>query len=140
MNQNTNNLFSLLIEYKQTIHLCVYSCIVDKPGPPDSPTISDVHKTGCTVAWQPPKEDGGTPVTGYHIERHLTSSDRWLKVNSGAVTELTYKVNDLVEGSEYEFRVSAENKVGVGPPSSPSKPFVAKDPFSECLLLYGLQL
>jgi hypothetical protein len=47
------------------------------------------------------------------------------------VTELTYKVNDLVEGSEYEFRVSAENKVGVGPPSSPSKPFVAKDPFSK---------
>jgi hypothetical protein len=103
----------------------------DKPGPPEAPTISDVHKVGCTVSWQPPKEDGGTPITGYHVERHLTTSDRWLKVNTGAVTELTYKVNDLVEGSEYEFRVSAENKVGVGPPSSPSKPFVAKDPFSK---------
>ena len=104
----------------------------DKPGPPEAPTISDVTKTGCVVAWQPPKEDGGSPVTGYHVERCLATTDRWLKINKGAVAELKFPVTDLVEGNQYQFRISAENKVGVGPPSSPCPPFVAKDAFSKC--------
>ena len=73
-------------------------------------------------------------MTGYHVERCLAKSDRWLKVNKGAVAELKFAVTDLVEGNEYQFRVSAENKVGVGPPSSPCPPFVAKDPFSKLSL------
>ena len=107
----------------------------DKPGPPDVPSISDVTKTGCMVAWQPPKEDGGSPVTGYHVERCLAKSDRWLKINKGSVAELKFTVSDLVEGNEYQFRISAENKIGVGPPSSPCPPFVAKDAFSKCGVL-----
>jgi len=103
-----------------------------KPGPPDAPSISDVTKTGCVVAWQPPKEDGGSPVTGYHVERCLATTDRWLKINKGPVAELKFAVTDLVEGNEYQLRISAENKVGVGPPSSPCPPFVAKDAFSKC--------
>jgi len=103
-----------------------------KPGPPETPSVSDVTKTECVVAWQPPKEDGGTPVTGYHVERCIATTDRWLKISKGPVTELKFKVTDLVEGSEYQFRISAENKVGVGPPSSPCPPFVAKDQFSKC--------
>ena len=73
-------------------------------------------------------------MTGYHVERCLAKSDRWLKVNKGAVTELKLTVTDLVDGNEYQFRISAENKVGVGPPSSPCPPFVAKDAFSKCSL------
>ena len=92
------------------------------------------------MSWQPPKEEGGTPITGYQLERHLTSSDRWLKVNKDAITELNYKVNDLVEGSEYEFRISAQNMVGVGPPSSPSAPVTAKDPFSKLIGLLEIYL
>ena len=106
------------------------SC-ADKPGPPEAPSISDVTKTGCVVAWQPPKEDGGSPVTGYHVERCIAKTDRWLKISKGAVTELKFTVTDLVKGTEYQFRISAENKVGVGSPSSPCPPFVAKDAFSK---------
>lgn len=42
-----------------------------------------------------------------------------------------YCVTELLEGCEYEFRVSAENEVGVGDPSPPSKPVFAKDPIGE---------
>lgn len=37
-------------------------------------------------------------------------------------------VTELLQGCEYEFRVSAENVVGAGDPSPPSKPVFAKDP------------
>lgn len=41
---------------------------------------------------------------------------------------MEYWVTELLKGCEYEFRVSAENEVGAGDPSPPSKPVFAKDP------------
>lgn len=115
-------------------------CRADKPGPPEALTVSDISKTGCVVTWQPPKQDGGSPVTGYQVERCLAKTDRWLKISKGSVTELKFSVTDLVEGNEYQFRISAENKVGVGPPSSPCPPFVAKDAFSKQFLFSRIRL
>ena len=41
---------------------------------------------------------------------------------------MEYWVPDLLQGCEYEFRVSAENVVGMGDPSPATKPVFAKDP------------
>ena len=101
------------------------------PGAPDAPTVSDVLCTSCVVSWQPPTEDGGSPITGYHLERRAVTSNVWIKVNKEATPELTYHVKDLVESNEYVFRVSAENKAGVGPPSQPSEPVLAKNPWGK---------
>ena len=38
------------------------------------------------------------------------------------VSDTKWTVPGLQEGKEYEFRVTAENKAGQGPPSAPSKP------------------
>ena len=103
----------------------------DPPGPPEAPEVTEIFKDHAQLSWKPPVEDGGTPVIGYHVERRLTSSARWMKVNKDLVPELTFKAGDLIEDNEYEFRIMAENKVGVGPPSSPSKPVVAKDPYGK---------
>ena len=45
------------------------------------------------------------------------------------VAELKLKVEELVEDNEFMFRVIAENKVGPGEPSQPSKPVMARDPW-----------
>ena len=56
---------------------------------------------------------------------------RWVQITKEAIKTNTVNVTDLNEGTEYEFRVSAENKAGTGEPSAPSKPFKAKDPWGE---------
>ena len=103
------------------------------PGPPGAPDISDIDKTSATLKWTPPEEDGGSRVTGYVVEKREKGRDRWTKVNRKPVPETTLKVTDLVEKNEYEFRVIAENKVGLGEPSETSVTIRAKAPFGKII-------
>lgn len=77
--------------------------------------------------WEPPEFDGGSPIIGYYVER--LSGTRWIKVNKKAVKKCTLTLDDLVEGSDCEFRVCAENDAGVGEPSETTGHFKAKDPY-----------
>nr|XP_006823016.1 PREDICTED: titin-like [Saccoglossus kowalevskii] len=101
----------------------------DVPGPPGKPDVTETDKTMMTITWTPPEEDGGSPLTGYVIEKCDISRDRWTKANRITVTESTFQVTDLIEGQKYIFRVSGENKAGVGKPSEPSEPRIAKLPY-----------
>ena len=84
-----------------------------------------------TVAWEPPEEDGGLEVSGYIIERKEVRSDRWVRANKNPVTMTRYRSNNLIEGLEYEHRITAINARGTSKPSLPSKPAVARDPIGE---------
>ena len=106
-------------------------CPHNPPGPPQNAQTSDVTKTSLTLTWEPPLNDGGAPVLGYHVERRFGDSPRWLQINRERVTSLRYDATDLVDEYSYEFRVLAVNKVNVGEPSDPTEPVVPKDPFSK---------
>lgn len=54
--------------------------------------MTEIFKESAVLSWQPPVEDGGTPVTGYHIERCMANSARWMKVNKDPVPDLSLKV------------------------------------------------
>lgn len=57
------------------------------------------------------------------------SAFRWIQCNTERIhPKVEYWVTELLQGCEYEFRVSAENEVGAGDPSPPTKPVFAKDP------------
>lgn len=60
------------------------------------------------------------------------SASRWVRCNTERIhPKVEYWVTELLQGCEYEFRVSAENEVGAGDPSPPSKPVFAKDPIGK---------
>ena len=109
----------------------VFAVLADAPGAPEAPLVSDVLKDCALLTWTPPSDDGGSPLTGYWLERRHLASARWLTVNKDLVDALTLTAAELTDGNEYEFRVSAQNAIGRGPPSTPSNPITAKDPWGK---------
>ena len=107
---------------------------IQPPGAPDAPEIEKIDSKSAVLTWSAPESTGGSPITGYHLEKRETGKDRWVKVTRGAIRETTFEVKDLVKDAEYEFRVSAENKAGIGEPSQPSKRAVAKLPYGNNVL------
>lgn len=51
-----------------------------------------------------------------------------MTVNREPVHITTLNVSDLSEGRDYEFRVMAENEVGIGQPSETAGPYKAQEP------------
>ena len=95
--------------------------------------MKETTSNSATLTWSPPGSDGGAVITGYIIEKKEQYSTRWSRVNRYSVTETEMAVPDLKEGLEYEFRVYAENKAGVGKASEPTRPTVIRPPFGEFL-------
>lgn len=91
--------------------------------------ISDVTKDGCKVAWRPPKDDGGSEITGYVVEKKDAETGKWVPV--GETINPHLRADKLIEGHEYNFRVKAVNKEGESPWLFGKEPIVAKNPFGK---------
>ncbi|CAL9697301.1 unnamed protein product [Knipowitschia caucasica] len=101
---------------------------IEPPGVVSQPQVSNVTKDTMTVSWTPPSDDGGAPVLGHILERRKKGSNMWLQLNKDLITDSKFQVDGLVEGAEYEFRVTSVNRAGAGSPSTISNSVQAKDP------------
>ena len=90
------------------------------PSAPSMPEASVITRESMVVTWNVPDNDGGSEIQCYHIEKRDKDGVRWTKCNRQPLKYLHFKVSGLTEGHFYEFRVSAENEVGVGEISEPS--------------------
>lgn len=53
----------------------------DPSDPPGTPEVIDYDKNHAELAWTPPKNDGGAPITGYVIEARDKDTNKWRKVS-----------------------------------------------------------
>ena len=106
-------------------------CIADAPGAPEAPHATKTDRTAINIAWRPPTNDGGNPVTSYIVEKREAGTSQWSPATRAPVKDTNCTVPKLVEGTEYEFRVTAQNAAGPGKPSNASEGIVAAPPAGE---------
>ena len=94
-------------------------------------TAKPVGKDTVELSWQPPESDGGSPITGYLIEKREKVYSRWTQVEKTLDDGTTLTLKKLVPGSELMFRVSAVNKMGTSDALEMSRPVTVKSPFGE---------
>lgn len=102
--------------------------------PPIDLRISDITKNTISLAWHRPTYDGGSPITGYIIEKREGVSAKWSKANLTNVTDTRFAVTGLTQDESYEFRVMARNAVG-----SVSNPSITAGP-ATCVDTYGTSI
>ncbi len=119
----------------RTATILVYDNAADSPqqitvtgrgvAPPGAPTIDSVTAGdgSATVAFTPPADDGGTPITGYTI-----TSNPGLAAATGTQSPIT--VTGLQNGTSYTFQVIAVNSVAFGVPSAASAPVTPAAPLA----------
>lgn len=52
---------------------------------------SDIAKDAVTLTWYEPDEDGGSPITGYWVERFEPDADKWIKCNKTPVADTNFR-------------------------------------------------
>ena len=85
------------------------------PGAPKAPTLLPSGPQAITVNWTAPTNTGGTPITGYRIERSENGSSWEVLVKDTGNTTLTHSDPDVPKANtRWHYRVSAINEEGVG--------------------------
>ncbi|CAL9697291.1 unnamed protein product [Knipowitschia caucasica] len=102
--------------------------VFERPGVPSELKIDEVSVDYMILSWQPSTYTGGCQISNYVVEKRDTVSTFWQSV-SATVARTSIKISRLVQGTEYQFRVAAENRYGKSAYVE-SDSVVAKYPFN----------
>jgi fibronectin type 3 domain-containing protein len=70
-----------------------------------------------SLTWIAPTDNGGSAITGYHVERAVGSAGPWTRIATVATT--TYVTTGLTNGTTYAFRILTTNSAGAGAATEP---------------------
>ena len=102
--------------------------ITAAPALPPSLRVTGIRRDSVSLAWEEPEYDGGSPVSGYVIERKDVNRGGWTTVGTVPTHTRSYTINKLLEGNEYLFRVMAENSAGVSRPVETGQSIEVRSP------------
>jgi hypothetical protein len=89
------------------------------PSPPTGLTANAISSSQINLSWSAPSDDGGSPITGYKIERSTNGGATWsTMVSNTGSTATTYSNTGLGPNTTYTYRVSATNSVGTSSSSN----------------------
>jgi hypothetical protein len=97
------------------------------PVPPFKPQDIQIQSEyrALAVTWEPPLDDGGSPVIGYAFEYRSESEQEWTSTLGTSADERYYNIEGLTPGIYYYVRIAAANEIGLGDwatPTTPEKP------------------
>ena len=108
-------------------------CPYTTPDAPRNVEATEVGTNAIVLEWNAPRDDGGAPIRGYVLERRQAYGNKFFRVNRSLLSDAYYRDTNVYAGSDYEYRVAAENEAGIGSYSHPTGPIIAKDPFGKKL-------
>ncbi|XP_056277833.1 myomesin 1a (skelemin) isoform X2 [Pseudoliparis swirei] len=123
------------------------------PGEPSDVAVTEATKSYVVLAWKPPVQRGHEGVM-YYIEKCISGTDTWQRVNTGMpVKSPRFALFDLEESKSYSFRVRCCNSAGVGEasvstgeimvgdkldlPSVPGNPVAIRNTGTSVVVLWG---
>lgn len=101
-----------------SVRVLICSCLSpsDKPSQPGEIDIISITKDSITIHWLRPEHDGGKEILGYWIEFRQAGESAWKKCNKERSKDRQFTMGGLMEATEYEFRIFAENETGLSRP------------------------
>ncbi|WAR10947.1 KALRN-like protein, partial [Mya arenaria] len=93
--------------------------VLDRPDPPCNPDMKTQVVTSVHLEWPPPSTISCRQIQGYTIEFNEVGLDYWQAGILYAPTT-SQVIGDLSPGAIYQFRVRANNTIGMSDPSIPS--------------------
>ncbi|KAJ8360423.1 hypothetical protein SKAU_G00169480 [Synaphobranchus kaupii] len=88
--------------------------VLDKPTPPQGPLEVIEGSANCIeIKWRPPKDNGGSKVTHYNLERQQVGRNTWKKIGDVPGEPPIYKDTDVDHGKKYCYRIRAVTAEGV---------------------------
>ena len=86
------------------------------PSAPAKLAAATISSSQINLTWSAPSNNGGTPITGYKIERKTACTGSFITLaNTG--NSSTYSDTGLTASTCYLYRVDAVNAIGTGLPS-----------------------
>ncbi|XP_056611720.1 kalirin isoform X2 [Triplophysa dalaica] len=89
------------------------------PAAPARPVAQESSSTSVIVHWLPPASSGNSSISSYTVEYRQEDSLVWQQ-SVVSTTDVCVKIENLIPGGHYQFRVSASNPWGISPSSEPS--------------------
>ena len=100
----------------------IFLMLAETPLAPSTPVVSDIQTTSVRLTWFPPGYDGNSRIISYVVEAKKGSSgwQRHMDNINPSNQQVSVLVRNLQPHTTYQFRVRAENQVGLGSPSAAS--------------------
>lgn len=103
LNLSIDHLIHFLENENGTDRADVIVTVFDRPGVPGGPLdISNVHKNGCSLAWNRCSDDGGAAISHYSVEKQDLNTGRWVPAGQTTGAECNLDITDLTPGHEYK--------------------------------------
>lgn len=106
--------------------------IPDKPLIPEGPIIVEaLLKNSVIISWKPPKDDGGSMITNYIVEKREAKEGAQWHLVSSSISGTTCRIPNLIESAGYYFRVAAQNQYGISESLEIAAVLIIKSPYGK---------